>query len=416
VRNKLFVAIILGVFVLAALTIYWWYNEDQGTRALGTAEEYVLLLGLDERGEGQRTDTILVAKLEEDGVKLLSIPRDLRVKLPDGAFHKINAAYGRGGAEFTRAALSDVLGVEIPWHVVVDYQGFIAFVDAVGGVTFTIEEPMRYEDTKQDLVIDLPAGTQTLDGQRALDYWRYRDAATREDLGRIRRQQAFLRAFAEKLAEIQGASQIKALVETAYQSIRTNLALVDVYTLVERLQRLSPEDLQFAVLTGRVERIDDSSYFLADPVETAALVEEFFLGREVLTNRDVRVIVLNGHPDEEMRPGLARQVSDSLRDQGFQIVALWNADAFDYPQSLLIDLAGDERKTRRLTSTIKSPLLVVSAEGFSAWTTEQFGEDRLPAIRELLQTTAVPPEDRGVGLNEADLLLILGGDYALTTP
>jgi LCP family protein required for cell wall assembly len=416
VRNKLFAVIILGVFVLATLTIYWWYNEDQGVRALGTGEEYVLLLGLDETGEIGLTDTIFVAKLEADGVKLLSIPRDLRVKFPDGTFHKINAAYSRGGPELARRIVSELLGIEIPWHVVVDYQGFVAFIDAVGGITLTIEKPMLYEDTKQDLVIDLPAGTRTLSGQEALDYWRYRDAATREDLGRIRRHELFLKALAEKLAEIDGASQVKALVETTYQYVRTNLALMDVYKLVDRLQRLGPEDLQFATIPGRAETIEEVSFFLADPVETAALVEEFFLGREVLTNRDVRVIVLNGHPDEEVRPGLARKVSDRLSDQGFQIVALWNANAFDYPQTVLVDLSGDEAKTRRLTSTIKSPLLVVSPEEFSAWTVEQFGEDRLPVLSELLQTTAVPPEDRGVGLNEADLLLILGGDYALTTP
>jgi LCP family protein required for cell wall assembly len=421
VRNKLFLAVILAVFVLGILTVYFWYREGVGSRALGVQgqAEYVLVLGLDEFGEARRSDTLFVAQIAADGVKILSIPRDLRVKFPDGTIGKINAAYAYGGAKLTRQLISRLLGVDIPWHVVVDYQGFVRFIDALGGVRLTIERPMRYTDTKQNLVIDLPAGTQTLSGKEALDYWRYRDEATGEDLGRIRRQQKFLRALAEKLTEIRGTAQVKALVETMYRDVETNLALLDLYRLAERLQQLSPEDVQFALLPGRPVYEDGLSYFVADPVETAALVEELFHGREVLTNRDVRVIVLNGHPDEQQRQGLARRMSEQLRSRGFQIVAYWNANAFDYSKTYLIDLAEQDAKTQRLMSALSDlnvPVSVVTPEEFTAQTQEAFGEDRLEAIKQLLLTTAVPPDNRGVELTEADFVLILGGDYRQETP
>lgn len=409
-RSRLSLAVVAAVSALGALSVYWYYQEGTPSRAVRPTEEHILVLGLDEFEGQRRTDTILLVRLEEDEVKVLSIPRDLRVKYEDGSIHKLNAAYQDGGPELSRRLVSELLGVEIPWHVVVDFPGFIALIDEIGGLPLTIEEPIRYEDTKQDLVIDLPAGFQVLTGEQALLYWRYRGEES--DLSRIRRQQGFLQALARHLSELEwDRSRIQALIRTAFQSVQTNLSLRDALRLGEHLRTLGPEALRTAVLPGYAQVLEGTSYFLVDPVEAAALVEEFFYEREVTTNRDVRVIVLNGHPDEIKRMRLASRVSDHLEAQGFQIVAYWNADALDYPNSYLLDLSGDAEKVQRVVRSLKAPLQVLTPEEFAQKTQEAFGEDRLAKIRERLAQTAVPPQDRGVELTEADVVLILGGDF-----
>ncbi len=409
-RSRLSLAVVAAVFALGALSVYWYYREGEPSRAVQPTEEHILVLGLDEFEGQRRTDTILLVRVEEDEVKVLSIPRDLRVKYEDGSVHKLNAAYQDGGPELSRRLVSELLGVEIPWHVVVDYRGFITLIDAIGGLPLTLEEPIYYEDTKQDLVIDLPAGPQVLTGEQALLYWRYRGEES--DLARIRRQQGFLKALAQRLSELElGPSEIRGLIRTAFESVQTNLSLVDALRLGDHLRTLGPEALKTAVLPGYAKVIDGTSYFLVEPVEAAALVEEFFYEREVTTNRDVRVIVLNGHPDEVKRMGLARRVSEHLEAQGFQIVAYWNADALDYPNSYLINVSGSEEKAQRLVASLKAPLKVVPPEAFSQETQAAFGEDRLAKIAQILANTAVPPQERGVELTEADAVLILGGDF-----
>ena len=409
-RSRLSLAVVIAVFALGALSVYWYYQEGEPSRAVQPTDEYILVLGLDEFQGQRRTDTILLVRVEEDEVKVLSIPRDLRVKYEDGSIHKLNAAYQDGGPELSRRLVSELLGVEIPWHVVVDFQGFITLIDEIGGLPITLEEPIQYEDTKQNLVIDLPAGFQVLTGEQALLYWRYRGEES--DLSRIRRQQGFLKALAQRLSELDlSPSEIKTLIKTAFQSVQTNLSLVDALRLGEHLRTLGPEALQTAVLPGYAKVIDETSYFLVEPVEAAALVEEFFYEREVTTNRDVKVIVLNGHPDEIKRMRLASRVSDHLEAQGFQIVAYWNADALDYPNSYLIDVSGDAEKVQRVVRSLKAPFAIVTPEEFAQQTQEAFGEDRLAKIKERLAKTAVPPQDRGVELTEADVVLILGGDF-----
>ncbi len=419
-RNRLFLSVIAVVFVLGALTVYWWFQEGQSARALDPNGEtsYVLLLGLDSFGENERSDTIMVAKLEADGVKLLSIPRDLRVTFPDGTTHKINAAYARGGADLVRQLVSDRLDIPLHWHVVADYSGFVEVIDALGGVTLNVAQAMQYEDTEQDLVIDIPAGEQTLSGQQALNYWRYRDASTGQDIGRIERQHKFLNALAEKAASIQNFEQVRSLVQTALENVRTNIAFVDAVSLARRYQSLSPEAIATRTLPGNAQTITEDgteiSYYVGDPIETAALVEEFFKGKDVLTNSDVRVIVLNGHPDESIRPLLATRTSRYLSDQGFQIVGRWNAPPYDYQRSYLINVSGNDRKAQLLANTFSdAPMETVPPEAFTSLTQDRFGEDRLERIRRELMTRAIPPDDRGIELQEADLVLILGGGFTL---
>lgn len=417
-RNRLFLSVIAVVFILGALTVYWWFQEGRSARPLnpGTEASYVLLLGLDSFGENERSDTIMVARLEESGIKLLSVPRDLRVTFPDGTTHKINAAYARGGVELVREIVADQLDVPLHWYVVADYQGFTEVIDALGGVTINVAQAMQYEDTKQDLVIDIPAGEQTLGGGEALDYWRYRDAATGQDIGRIDRQHRFLDALAQEVSNIEDFEQVRSLLQTALDNVRTNIAFVDAVSLARQYQSLSPDAVAARTLPGTPQRINEDgsevSYYIGDPIETAAVVEEFFKGQDVLTNSDVEVIVLNGHPDDEIRPLLATRTSEFLSEQGFRIVGRWNAPPYDYEQSYLINVSGNDRKARRLANTFSdTPMETVSPEAFASLSQDRFGENRLESIRRELMTRAIPPEDRGLELQEADLVLILGGGF-----
>jgi len=153
----------------------------------------ILILGLDQVGEAKRSDAILIVSIKEGDVRAISIPRDLRVKFPDGRLRKINAAYADGGVGLTRKVVSNFLDIPVHFHIVTGYEGFEKIIDLLGGVTLTIEKPLKYEDKAQKLFINLPAGTQKLMGKHVLDYVRFRDETG--DWGRIKRQQNLIRAL-----------------------------------------------------------------------------------------------------------------------------------------------------------------------------------------------------------------------------
>jgi LCP family protein required for cell wall assembly len=152
---------------------------------------------------GNRSDTIMILRrdLDSGGAALLSLPRDLCIDLPDCTKpRRINAAY-QDGPQSLIDAITNVFGIPIHHYVEVNFQGFKALVDAVGGVQVCTWHPIR--DTHTGLFIPEP-GCPTLDGVQGLAYARSRHLETYDestdtwhedptsDFGRIKRQQNFI--------------------------------------------------------------------------------------------------------------------------------------------------------------------------------------------------------------------------------
>jgi len=162
-------------------------------------------MGVDARGvkEGEipRSDTMLVASLDpvKKKISVFSILRDTYVSIPDHGTQRINSAI-RYGPNTAMQTVSDLLGIPIQYYVYTDFQGFIKLVDAVGGVDYEVEKDMVYKTIADgpEYDIDLKKGYQHLDGNKALQYVRFRHDAT-SDFTRTERQRGFLKAVADKL-------------------------------------------------------------------------------------------------------------------------------------------------------------------------------------------------------------------------
>jgi LCP family protein required for cell wall assembly len=156
---------------------------------------------------GQRSDTIMILRREKDGgASLLSLPRDLWVPIA-GTDHsaKINSAYNEGPQRLART-VTESLGIPIHHYVEIDFAGFTTLVDEIGGVEICVKYAAQDENTG----LRLNPNCQVLDGTQALAYARSRhyqefvDGDWREDprapdLGRIARQQLFIRTAVTKL-------------------------------------------------------------------------------------------------------------------------------------------------------------------------------------------------------------------------
>jgi LCP family protein required for cell wall assembly len=162
---------------------------------------------LGETVSGERTDTIMVLRVEDSKSYLLSIPRDLWVENPaTGEMGRINATYQSGPAALIQAVQS--LGIPVQHYMEINFVSFAKLVDAVGGITVDFPYPAR--DTHSGL--DVPvAGSTDLDGTQALAYVRSRyyeqlidgswEVDGTADLGRVMRQRAFLQSLMGKVTD-----------------------------------------------------------------------------------------------------------------------------------------------------------------------------------------------------------------------
>jgi len=384
----------LGVLlVLAAGAAFIWLQPrpsaaDDGTR--------VLVLGLDEVEGRSRSDIIIVAQVNPDGVQLVSIPRDLRVKFPDGQLRKVNAAYSLGGVALAREVVAGFLGVELPYYAVVDYDGFETVVDLLGGVEIEVEKRMVYEDEAQGLQIDLEPGPQTLDGAQALQYVRYRDESG--DLDRINRQQKLLRAvLAKESVQLEALGTVRSLLEMAFQHVEsTNLLLTDLLGMAGRFQGLSAEQVAMHQLGGEPIQVAGVSYLEPNIVRAAATVDRYLRGRDVLLRSDVSVVVLNGNGAS----GLASQLQAGLEGWDFQVIEVGNAENFEYLNTLVI--ANDASTTARAT------LVHQALGGVGEIVPASEASDHLEAIRACGGPCRI---DDPENLARADVVLIAGLDY-----
>ncbi|HEY3485738.1 MAG TPA: LCP family protein [Ilumatobacteraceae bacterium] len=200
---------------------------------------------------GRRSDTIMILRRDEDGTAaLLSLPRDLWVPISGtGQENRINSAYNEG-PERLAATITEALGIPIHHYVEVDFQGFKDVVDRIGGVELCINYATRDVNTG----LALQPGCQRLDGVQALAFARsrkyeeFRDGDWQmdptADLGRIARQQLFIRAAVNGALQRMQSSPFGSgdLINAVTSSIRID-STVDALEAAESLRQAAEQDL-----------------------------------------------------------------------------------------------------------------------------------------------------------------------------
>lgn len=174
-----------------------WLLVGSDSRATLSADQQ---LELNTGGDvGNRTDTILLVHIPGLGsdtpATMVSIPRDSYVEIPGYGSDKINAAYSLGGAQLLARTVEQATGLRLDHYAEVGFGGFADVVDAAGGVTMCLDQPV--DDPLAG--INLPAGCQELDGPAALGYVRSR-ATPRADLDRMTNQRVFLSALLQRVS------------------------------------------------------------------------------------------------------------------------------------------------------------------------------------------------------------------------
>lgn len=228
----------------------------------------VMIMGVDKRNDDVgRSDTLMVATLDPDKnqAALLSIPRDTRVKIKGHGYDKINAAYAYGDRKLSQQTVESLLGIKIDHYIVIDVHGFTKIIDALGGIDIDVEKRMYYEDPWDDdggLYIDLQPGMQHMDGKTAVTYVRYRDEEG--DIGRIRRQQKFMKAVMDKLVSPTIIPRLPSMVSAMYDAVETDMSISELLSFLGTLQEAKNNGLKSEMLPGKPVYIDDISYWIPD--------------------------------------------------------------------------------------------------------------------------------------------------------
>lgn len=246
----------------------------------------VLVMGVDNRkGENMaRADTIMFCSVdtEKNIISVLSIPRDTRVRIPGHGWEKINSATAFGGPSLAMKLVSDLLGIRVNNYVMTNYEGFKDIVNSLGGVTIDVKERMYHHDPEDGGIytIDLKPGVQRLNGDKALQFVRYREYAL-GDIGRAEQQQKFLSALVKETLQPSTVFRLRSLMVSAYKAVDTNLSLLEMKKLAVAASKMTGANLLTQTLPGKFLNMDGASYWEPDPYLTRQVIAWIYEGKTV---------------------------------------------------------------------------------------------------------------------------------------
>jgi polyisoprenyl-teichoic acid--peptidoglycan teichoic acid transferase len=344
----------------------------------------VLIMGIDRVPDANgkeaifsgRSDTMLLLRIDpqDQSVNMLSIPRDTQTEVPGVGLTKINQANASGGPLLARETVSKMLnGVEVDRYVRVSTEAFRELVDLLGGVKIYVPKEMQYEDKTQKLKIDLQPGWQTLNGDQAEQFARFRQDNF-GDIGRVQRQQALLKALREQVSNPLMIARMPSVVRSMQQYIDTNLTFEEILALVNLGLKLEPKDFNMVLLPGRFSGKDEfkASYWVMDPARRDQIMKEYFQqspSTAELENGDtgasdsdkpqLRIALQNAADD----PEAASHFANYLAAQGYNNLFITEPWTEAQKQTQVIVQSGQLREAKALQQSLNIGVLESTSTG-----------------------------------------------------
>jgi LCP family protein required for cell wall assembly len=366
-----------GFMALATLILNW---RSPIVRSLNRGERvWGVLIGSDYEDNARHSDTLMVVSYDPNSrfLDVLSIPRDTMVSLPDIPHaRRINEVFTyefrHSGKSFTIASLAlksvvetilssgTAQSIEIPNFFTIDYQGFKALIDAMGGITIRVTEPMNYDDNWGHLHIHFEPGVQWMNGKKALEYVRFRGKSA--DAGRVTRQQLFIKEMLRQIKKPQILWRFPEYAKTVWNGFHTNLAPWDLISLALEARQMRTANIRpFSVPGTPVGQL-----WKMNPVATGQILNLMKTPPPESRVRFARnhgksaSLVDMGGPtptvevwNASSRPNAARYVTNILRREGFDVVK-YGPFATRQQRTLVIDKSGRLRPAQQVAQVLRT--------------------------------------------------------------
>ena len=392
-------------------------KEEEKKEERGELNKTIAVFGVDK--DETRTDVMFVVNFNTltNKIKVINIPRDTRVEWSDRQREKYNeltgynisvtklnemGSYGRiyknpaNIRDFTIDEIENILGVKVDNFVIVNLEAFREIIDAIGGVELDVPQRMYYVDNSQGLYIDLQPGLQTLNGDTAEQFVRFRYGYAEGDTGRISAQQLFLKAFADKVMSPAIMNNLPSIITSLFNYVKTDVQLSEVFGYLELATDFKPENIEFHTVPG--EGAYDSygtSYFYIDNDELDTLIEDVFYDttvagedsqsnadnleeqtdvnvedvEEELIDQDVSIEIYNASNIK----GLAGTLKDKLEKKGYQVYKIDN-----YKQNNIVNstiYTKDEDKAKQFKEYLPSSINIIEDTSIEADIIIVMGQD-----------------------------------------
>ena len=351
------------------------------------------------------SDSMLLLRFDpkKEKVSVLSIPRDTRVYIDGYGVRKINHANEYGGPALAASTASELLGgINVDRYVRVNVQGVEKLIDALGGVTVNVPKDMKYNDFSQHLYIDLKKGIQHLDGDKAMQFLRYRYDGY-GDISRVQRQQMLMRSAVEQTLKPATVVKIPKILSVIQSHLDTNLTVRELMALANFASQRDRSNINMMMLPGDFNSGDESvSYWLPNHENINKLMVDHFnlpsysedydeaqdryatLNNRVnVRNPRIRIAVQDSTKDQQV----LQSALDTLRAAGYRRVFATKNWQDPLNKTRIVAQSGDSRAAKEVKSVLGVGEVVVESTGYlKSDITIQLGRDWEKEIRRIIES------------------------------
>ncbi|HEY8417707.1 MAG TPA: LCP family protein [Limnochordales bacterium] len=269
-RGRLIWVAVGAALVIGFLALWYYWNSRLTAPA---AQESVNVLALGVSDEGLDAVTVVSFNPRTDAVAAVALPVDTRVGEAEGAGEPLllRDVYAEAGLDGLVAAVQNTLNAPIHHTVQVDFAGFVALVDLLGGVPVEVDTDIVYRNAAGETVFRLEPGVHVLDGQEALLYLRYKGDHLSDESRRAQRQWRFLQAMAEQARASLDWSRVQGMLSLAMRHVQTDIDLASA-TLLAQFVWQSQAEMSLHLLPGRSE----NGYWVLETAQVQALSDALF--------------------------------------------------------------------------------------------------------------------------------------------
>ncbi len=298
----------------------------------------VLVLGTDK--SGYRTDSVILIHYDimSKSTCLFSIPRDYMLTLSEDTQNLINyhakfvkfadfSSYVKQAKKESTPSIitqtvEEILDIKIDHFVVVNIAAFRQAVDAVGGVEVYIPDTLRYNDPYQNLYINLPAGVQTLNGEKAEQLVRFRSGVNGYgDIGRMQMQQYFLTNYIKKLFSFNSITKINEIVESLTDLLQTDASLNEAMEILNTIKDADFTKVDSLQLPGSNKMINGVFYLAPpEPEELKRFYTESILNNSTASKDDSKDYKIEVYATLRSKLDAANSLVEKLKSDGYNKV------------------------------------------------------------------------------------------------
>jgi LCP family protein required for cell wall assembly len=359
---------------VAAMAIVW--HSPVGRALVKGRPVTGIVLGSDYEDNARHSDTIMVVSYDPKNryLDVLSIPRDTNVVVPGAPrIIRINEIFAynfrRSGKSFD-AASQAVKGMvetilssgtagafEIPYYFTIDYGGFRNLINAMGGIRIRVTEPMHYDDNWGHLHIHFNPGTYLMNGSEALEYVRFR--GNNADQGRQLRQQIFVKEILRRFESPLVLFRLPRYAGKLLESFHTNFSKWDLIMIALEGRRMKASNIRLFSLPGspmgNLWKVNpDMTRQIVSLMQTPAVHgagQSLSLPSPVAAGARAPATVEVWNASN--RSNLAREVTQQLREKGFDVVIFGNFSTRQQ-RTLIIDRSGRFRPAQAVAAALQS--------------------------------------------------------------